>query len=252
MEQKIKIVRKSGFTHIPNPPLRDQALTLQSKGLFCMMLSFPEGWDFTIGGLASVCNCGRDKIRSCLKNLEDAGYLLREQAHGETGQFAGNVYVLYDEKSSPLSGFPATGKPATGKPLTGNPTEYNKDLINERKNTPLTPQGGGRAKRAPKSKASWKPERFEGFWRFYPKQGQRDRPLAVAEWDALKPDDALIAEIGRALIAWKASDEWQRGIAIPYAGRWLRKRKWLEVDTLPRRGAEGGGRTVERPGDYEI
>lgn len=252
MEQKIKIVRRRGFTHIPNPPLRDPALTLQAKGLFCMMLSLPEGWDFTIGGLAKISCCGRDKIRGCLKNLEDAGYLLREQGHGETGQFAGNIYVLYDEKPAPLSGFPATGKPATGNPLTGNPTEYNKDLIQERDNTPLPPAGGVRGKRASKSEARWKPERFEGFWKFYPAQGRRDRPLAVREWDALRPDDELIAQIGRALIAWKASDEWQRGIAIPYAGRWLRKQKWLEVDTLAAGVDDSPRRTVERAGDYEI
>lgn len=252
MEQKIKIVRRRGFTHIPNPPLRDPALTLQAKGLFCMMLSLPEGWDFTIGGLAKISGCGRDKIRGCLQNLEDAGYLLREQGHGETGQFAGNVYVLYDEKTAPLSGFPATGKPATGNPSSGNPTEYNKDLIQERDNTPLPPTGGTRGKRAPRSEAKWKPERFEGFWRFYPAQGRRDRPLAVREWDALRPDDELVAQIGRALIAWKASDEWQRGIAIPYAGRWLRKQKWLEVDTLGAAGDGAARRTVERAGDYEI
>ena len=153
MEQKIKIVRKSGFTHIPNPPLRDQALTLQSKGLFCMMLSLPEGWDFTVGGLAAVCGCGRDKIRACLRNLEAAGYLLREQGHGSDGQFAGNVYVLYDEKCAPLPGFPSTGKPSTENPLTENPTQYKKDIIQERENTPPYPPRGAARKACAQGRA---------------------------------------------------------------------------------------------------
>lgn len=140
--------------------------------------------------------------------------------------------------------------------IDGGVSAKNASLIkynNTQEYIPPNPPGGKRArKRAPKSEPRWKPERFEGFWRFYPAQGRRDRPLAVREWDALRPDDELIAQIGRALIAWKASDEWQRGIAIPYAGRWLRKQKWLETDTLAAGGDDSPRRTVERAGDYEI
>lgn len=131
MESKIKMVRKGGYTVLPNQILRDDSLTLQAKGLFCMMASFPEGWDFTIKGLATVAGCGRDKISAALRNLEDSGYLLREQGHSETGQFSANLFVLYDEKISPLTGFPSTGKP-----LTENPTQINKERIKERKNKP--------------------------------------------------------------------------------------------------------------------
>ena len=110
MESKIKMIRKGGYTVLPNKILRDDSLTLQAKGLFCMMASFPEGWDFTIKGLATVAGCGREKISAALRNLQDSGYLLREQGHSETGQFSANLFVLYDEKIAPLSGFPATGK----------------------------------------------------------------------------------------------------------------------------------------------
>ena len=136
MESKIKMVRKGGYTVLPNQILRDDSLTLQAKGLFCMMASFPEGWDFTIKGLATVAGCGREKISAALRNLEESGYLLREQGHSETGQFSANFFVLYDEKIAPLTGFPATGKPSTGKPLTENPTQINKERIKERKNKP--------------------------------------------------------------------------------------------------------------------
>lgn len=136
MESKIKMVRKGGYTVLPNPVLRDDSLTLQAKGLFCMMASFPEGWDFTIKGLATVAGCGREKISAALRNLEDSGYLLREQGHSETGQFSANLFVLYDEKITPLTGFPATGKPSTEKPLPENPTQINKERIKERKNKP--------------------------------------------------------------------------------------------------------------------
>lgn len=136
MESKIKMIRRGGYTVLPNQILRDETLTLQAKGLFCMMASFPENWDFTVKGLATVAGCGREKISAALKNLEDAGYLLREQGHSETGQFAANLFILYDEKIAPLPGFPSTGKPSTGKPLPGNPTQINKERIKERRNKP--------------------------------------------------------------------------------------------------------------------
>lgn len=136
MESKIKMTRRGGYTVLPNQILRDETLTLQAKGLFCMMASFPENWDFTVKGLATVAGCGREKISAALKNLEDAGYLLREQGHCETGQFAANLFILYDEKIAPLPGFPSTGKPSTGKPLTENPAQINKDRIKERRNKP--------------------------------------------------------------------------------------------------------------------
>lgn len=136
MESKIKMVRRGGYTVLPNHILRDEALTLQAKGLFCMMASFPENWDFTVRGLASVAGCGREKISTALKNLEAAGYLLREQGHSDTGQFAANLFVLYDERIAPLTAFPSTGNPSTGKPLPENPPQINKEGIKERRNKP--------------------------------------------------------------------------------------------------------------------
>lgn len=138
-ESKIKIHRRDGYTVLPNEVLRDETLNLQTKGLFCMMLSFPEDWDFSVSGLAKIAGCSRDKIRAALCNLEDAGYLLREQSHGENGKFSGNIYVLNDYKKSPLTGFPSTGKPSTGKPLPENPTQINKDLIKKRTIPPIVP-----------------------------------------------------------------------------------------------------------------
>lgn len=139
MESKIKLVRRTGFTVLPNQLLRDPTLTLQAKGLFAMMASYPDDWEYSVRGLAADIGCGRDKVRSALQNLEDSGYLLREQVHTESGKFAGNLYVLYDEKISPLPGFPAPENP-----LPENPTQTKERLTKERLNNPLYPPKGGR------------------------------------------------------------------------------------------------------------
>ena len=92
------------------------------------------------------------------------------------------------------------------------------------------PQRKKRQRRS-KSVPAWKPERFEAFWDYYPRG--EDRMGAVEEWDKLQPDDALIDRMARALARQKASEEWQRGIGIPYACRWLRKRRWEDVPAQP-------------------
>lgn len=104
---------------------------------------------------------------------------------------------------------------------------------------PIVPQGDKpvrkKRQRRPKSEPTWKPERFEAFWNYYPRG--EDRMGAVAEWDKLRPDDALIDRMARALARQMASEEWQRGIGIPYACRWLRKRRWEDVPAqLPASG----------------
>ena len=71
---------------------------------------------------------------------------------------------------------------------------------------------------------------------------------AVEEWDKLQPDDALIDRMARALARQKASEEWQRGIGIPYACRWLRKRRWEDVPAQPQVQTPLPQRVVERDG----
>lgn len=77
----------------------------------------------------------------------------------------------------------------------------------------------------------WKPERFAAFWKFYPRGENKQR--AVRAWDKLKPDDALIAVMGRALARQKASPDWQRGIGIPHASTWLNGRRWEDEQRKP-------------------
>lgn len=259
LTEKIKIVRKSGFTHIPNTPLRDESLTLQARGLFCVMLSLPEDWDFTVGGLARIAGCGRDKVRACLRNLEESGYLLREQGHAEDGSFAGNIYVLYDEKRPPLPENPSTGNPSAGNPLTENPTEQSKDITNERSiYPPISPQGEGvcrhKNRGVPRDAPAWKPERFEGMWKYYPAKGRKNKQRAMDAWDKLAPDDALIDRIARALARLMATEEWQRGIGIPHVATFLNGRRWEDADELdaPSPSVQASTRVQERKGDYEI
>ena len=89
-----------------------------------------------------------------------------------------------------------------------------------------------RKARKPRRKASvpvHAPERVEQFWNAYPGGGSRRK--AVAAWDALAPDDALIDEMALALKRQLRSQQWRDGVGIPHASTWLNNCRW--TDKLP-------------------
>lgn len=231
-ETVIRFERKRGFTILQNGMLRDPRLSLKTKGLFAVMLSKPGSWEFSIAALSREVYAGKDAIRTSLRELIDAGYIERDQqSHDGGGKFGGSVYVLHEESASPWSGFPTTVEPTTVEPFTVNPTEVNADISNT---PPKAPQGGRRAGREIKAGPDWKPERFAGFWTYYPR-GEK-KQAAIAAWDKLRPSDELIDEIGRALKRQKASEDWQRGIGIPYASAYLNGARWTDSGLRPMGG----------------
>jgi len=246
-ESTYKSGRKKGFVVLYRAAAQDARLTLEARGLFAMMVSLPDNWEYTVSGLAAKAGCGKDKIRRLLKELQDVGYLMREQGHDQGGKFAGNVYVLQDE--APLSGNTDNGdsrqrsEPSTGKPSPVFTTQKNKEEKNpDSKEPPKAPQGaaeGEKPKRARRAKSVpvWQAEKFEGFWKAYPRD--EDRAKAVKEWDKLPQDrelmqyhggseDALLLAISRGLKRHLESRAWKEDVGIPYAFRWLRDRRWTE------------------------
>lgn len=140
-ESTIKSGRKKGFIVLYREAAQDNRLTLEARGLFDLMVSLPENWEYTVSGLAVKAGCGKDKIRRLLKELQTIGYLVREQSHDSGGKFAANVYVLQDE--APLSENTDNGenrqrsKPSTDFAAQKNKEEKNKDL----KEPPRAPKG---------------------------------------------------------------------------------------------------------------
>ena len=107
-ESMVRSGRRESFTVLYNSMITDKRLSLKAKGLFAVMMSRPEGWEFSVSGLAAFTGVGKDAIRNTLAELETVGYLIREQSHQGNGTFGGNVYILQDV-ASPLSGKPDNG-----------------------------------------------------------------------------------------------------------------------------------------------
>lgn len=246
-ESRIRRGKTKGFFTLYRDSAQDDRLSLEARGLFALMMSLPENWEYSVSGLAVKAGCGKDRIRRILGELQDVGYLLREQSHDSGGKFSGNVYVLQDE-APPLSGKPDNGGLGEMLPLSGNtvngenrqretpssvfPTQKNIDLKEEEiKRPPKAPQGGRRAgKKKDKSIPKYQPEWFERFWKKYPpREGIKDhRPEAVAAWDKLKPSLELCLKMSEELDPKNWPESWHRdkGRYIPLASTWLNGERW--------------------------
>lgn len=170
--------------------------------------------------LAGPNKLSEDSVSRLIKALEKAGHIeVRYAPDPKDGHPTRSIYQV-------LQAPPLTGKNAdklTGKKT--DPLSAKKTMSNVLDNNILPPKSPPRGRRT-KSTAEWKPERFEGFWKFYPRG--EGRQAAIRAWDRLRPDDALIVEIGRALTAQKASPEWMAGIGIPHASTYLNQQRWTD------------------------
>lgn len=62
-----RVERNRNYTVMSNYHLRDRRLSLKAKGLLSQMLSLPEDWDYTLGGLAQINREKIDAIRAAVR-----------------------------------------------------------------------------------------------------------------------------------------------------------------------------------------
>ena len=96
-----RVERTRDFTVMSNYHLRDKNLSLKAKGLLSLMLSLPEDWDYTLSGLARICQEGKDAIRGAISELERAGYVWRRQATDRNDKFSANEYIIRERPVVP-------------------------------------------------------------------------------------------------------------------------------------------------------
>ena len=125
-----RIEKTRDYTVMSNHHLRNAGLSLKSKGLLSMMLSLPEDWNYTTRGLAKICKEGTDSIGSALKELERAGYIVRNRIRDSKGKIVDVEYVIYETPHPPDTGQPCEDEPDTACPDTENPDMDNPCLEN--------------------------------------------------------------------------------------------------------------------------
>lgn len=118
-----RVERNKGYTVMSNHHLRNPELSLKAKGLMSQMLSLPENWDYTLRGLTEINKENLDAIRSAMRELEQAGYIIRSRKRDDRGRLRDAEYVIYEQPQFlPASDSPASGLPTSDLPAWENPT----------------------------------------------------------------------------------------------------------------------------------
>ena len=125
----IRVEKTQNYTVMSNHHLRNKDMSLKAKGLMSLMLSLPPQWDYSIGGLVSICKESHTSIRSALKELEQNKYLIRQRINNEKGYFS-YEYTLYE---IPHTENLHTAKAHTEKGHTENRTQLSKEKVKKDK-----------------------------------------------------------------------------------------------------------------------
>ena len=204
-------VEKTGnFTVMANHHLRDKNLSLKAKGLLSMFLSLPETWSYSIKGLARICKEGVDAIRTSLKELIQAGYVVCSRKRNVMGQLKEAEYMIYEKPqavaqpeneeetgveaenapafSSPVLAEPAQEQPVLEKPTLETPPQINNNILSptgmdthnsvtpKKKINKKTTKGNPYPSNPYQSQAAWVCEMSKrGPAMSYPTGGQNDR-----------------------------------------------------------------------------
>ena len=141
--ERFDVEQIKGYTITPNFHQRDKTITLKAKGLLSQMFSLPDDWDYTLKGLAYINLEGIDSIRSAIRELEKAGYIIRTRFRDEQGRLRGTSYKVFATPHLPESGSPTLEnptldnptqvKPVQAEPTQEKPTQFNKDKTNTQK-----------------------------------------------------------------------------------------------------------------------
>jgi len=140
-----RVEKTCDYTIMSNHHLKNRGITLKAKGLLSLILSLPEDWNYTTRGLAAICKEGVDSIGNALRELEDAGYIVRNKLRDDKGRIKDTEYVIYEqpqntgdkqpsedqpELENPDMEKPGTDMSYTERPGTEMPVQLNTNRLN--------------------------------------------------------------------------------------------------------------------------
>ena len=85
------------FTVMPNAVFRDERLSANAKGFMAYLLTCADHWEVHLTALGRAMGTGKDKTQAVIRELHDAGYVIRAQKkRPSTNQFDRLEYVVFD------------------------------------------------------------------------------------------------------------------------------------------------------------
>ena len=101
----IRATHRDRYVTLAKTALEDPKLSLKAKGLWAYLMSKPDTWVVMVAHLISIGPDGRVAIMSALRELEDAGYVVRqERGRRDDGTWDLATTVVYEtSRSEPVS-----------------------------------------------------------------------------------------------------------------------------------------------------
>lgn len=116
----LRVERDSNFKTINLAATQDERLSWRAKGLHTYLVSRPDGWVFRVEDLKKRGRDGRDAVYSGLRELEEAGYLRREQPRGEGGRVGPLEWII--RETATASWESVNGDSVSGSAVSGEST----------------------------------------------------------------------------------------------------------------------------------
>jgi len=143
-----RVQHNKNYTVINNTITRDNRLSWKAKGIWLYAFSRQDDWHFNTADLINQSTDGKDAIYSGLKELEEFGYLVRDQPR-EKGKFQ-NADWIFHETPQIKEILPQRENTVAENPPLVSTEEFllDKSNKNSKTNTPPYPQRGKPAKPA--------------------------------------------------------------------------------------------------------
>lgn len=215
----IRVASRSRYTVISNAAINDARLSFRARGVLVWLLAKPDDWTTSAEALASQATEGRDAVRSAMRELGNAGYIVRDKHRGPGGTWV-SCLTIYEEPQVT----PETGNPPSDNQPSDNQALYKElSLKTETNNTsPSTDVDAA----------------FAAFWQQYP--NKVSKPHATKAWrSATRKASAETITAGLApwLARWEAEKTEKK--FIPHASTWLNGERWTDAPEPPPSAAVG-------------
>lgn len=238
------------FVAVPREFMRDvTCLSWKSKAIWIYLLSCPPGWIVRLADLVNRSTDGKAAILSALQELEQHGFLQREQER-EAGRFSTTrIRILYpplkalncEKQATPETDFPLTEKPYTEKPLTENRTHTYHDV----KETDITEIDiSSKAKKSypiglrPKRWSEQHEATFNAFWDALPNYPHKsDKGRARDRWADIEDVSSILSLSLAAIMKHSKSKQWlsDGGKWIPKPANLIKGEFWEDIPDIEKR-----------------
>lgn len=136
----IRVNKTKDYTVMSNTHLKDKNLSLKAKGLLSIMLSLPDGWNYSVEGLISICKEGERAVKSTLEELKKYKYLVTTKLYPNQTE-SKRIEYIYDIFENPKIekqgvqnvGLENVGLQNAGQLNTKNKKTKNKEKVNKKK-----------------------------------------------------------------------------------------------------------------------